>query len=55
MNIPEATQGAGIVAGKVAIGIAGRGLTRGTMHIQMTVNFLAAVFARTGNARDLSS
>jgi hypothetical protein len=52
MNIPEATQG--IVAGKVAIGIAGRGLPRGTMHIQMTVNFLAAVFARTGNARDLS-
>jgi hypothetical protein len=55
MSVLEVAQGAGIVAGKVATGIAGGGLPRGTMHIARMVNCLAAVFARTRNARGLNA
>jgi hypothetical protein len=51
MRVLEVAQGAGIVAGKDATGIAGAGLLRGTRHIALMVHGLAAVFARTGNAR----
>jgi len=46
----EVMKGGGIVAGEVATGIAGRALPHVALHIAMTVNFPAAVFARRGNA-----
>jgi hypothetical protein len=55
MSVLEVAQGAGNVAGKVATGIAGGGLPRGTMHIALMVKGLAAVFAKTRNARGLES
>jgi len=46
----EVMKGGGIVAGEVATGIASRALPHVALHIAMTVNFRAAVFAGTGNA-----